>query len=65
MAQPTTFNPKPPETHEPEALLEYIDELLEQLEAAERDREIQNAVFRIADIATSTEDMSQFLCGVA
>ena len=47
-------------TSNPDALLGYIDELQEQLEIAERDREIQNAVFRIADIATSTEDMNEF-----
>ena len=49
-----------PTDSDPDALLEYIDELQEQLEVAERDREIQNAVFQIADIATSTEDMGQF-----
>ena len=60
MAETTTNTPAPLATREPAALLEYIDELQEQLEIAERDREIQNAVFRIADIATSTEDMSEF-----
>ena len=56
----TFTTPQPLAAREPEALLEHIDELQEQLEVAERDREIQNAVFRIADIATSTEDMNQF-----
>ena len=60
MPETTTNTPSLPTTHEPAALLEYIDELQEQLEIAERDREIQNAVFRIADIATSTEDMNEF-----
>ena len=60
MAETTTNTPAPLATREPAALLEYIDELQEQLEVAERDREIQNAVFRIADIATSTEDMNEF-----
>lgn len=60
MVHSTSKKPCPPASSEPAALLEYIEELQEQLGAAERDREIQNAVFRIADIATSTEDMSEF-----
>ena len=52
--------PKSPLSTDSTVLLEYIDELQVQLEAAERDREIQNAVFRIADIAASTEDMNDF-----
>ena len=56
----TSAKLKPPENTNPEALLEYIAELQLQMQVAERDQEIQNAVFRIADIATSTEDMGQF-----
>ena len=48
------------ETRDPVALIEYIEELQTQLEKAERDREIQSAVFRIAEIASSSEDMSEF-----
>jgi len=48
------------ETRDPVALIEYIEELQTQLEQAERDREIQSAVFRIAEIASSSEDMSEF-----
>ena len=48
------------ETRDPVALVEYIEELQSQLAQAERDREIQSAVFRIAEIASSSEDMSEF-----
>ena len=48
------------ETRDPIALVEYIEELQAQLAQAERDREIQSAVFRIAEIASSSEDMSEF-----
>ena len=48
------------ETQDPNALVEYIEELQTQLAQAERDREIQSAVFRIAEIASSSEDMSEF-----
>ena len=48
------------ETRDPTALIDYIEELQTQLAEAERDREIQSAVFRIAEIASSSEDMSEF-----
>ena len=48
------------ETRDPIALVEFIEELQTQLAQAERDREIQSAVFRIAEIAASSEDMSEF-----
>jgi len=41
-------------------LLERIEELVAQVGQHEREREIQNAVFRIADITTSSEDMGEF-----
>ena len=48
------------QTRDPIALMEYVEELQTQLAQAERDREIQSAVFRIAEIASSSEDMSEF-----
>ena len=48
------------QTQDPIALMEYVEELQTQLAQAERDREIQAAVFRIAEIASSSEDMSEF-----
>jgi len=48
------------EQRSPIELLELIEELQSQLSTAERDREIQNAVFRIAEIASTSEDMGEF-----
>ncbi len=41
-------------------MLQQIQSLASQVEHYEREREIQNAVFRIADIAASSEDMGDF-----
>ena len=43
-----------------ESLLAKISEMTAQLEANERDRGIQRALFRIADITTAAENMDTF-----
>jgi len=53
-------NPSAQGSRAPEVLLARIEKLEQQIEANERDREIQNAVHRIADITTSAEDMGEF-----
>ena len=60
MVQSANQKNKSMETRDPTALIDYIEELQTQLAEAERDREIQSAVFRIAEIASSSEDMSEF-----
>ena len=50
VTQTASVRLKAPATKDPVALLDYIEELHTQLEVAERDREIQNAVFRISEV---------------
>ena len=60
VTQTASVRLKAPATKDPVALLDYIEELHTQLEVAERDREIQNAVFRISDLASASEDLQGF-----
>lgn len=60
MAESTISKNVDAERCDPEKLLNRIAELQKQIETAEQDREVQNAVFRIADITSSAEDMSEF-----
>lgn len=47
-------------SRDPAALLDYIRVLQTTIELSERDHEVQRAVYRIAEIATSAEDIEAF-----
>jgi len=60
MANPIISKTNDAEFEASDSLLKRIEELQKQLETVEQDKAVQNAVFRIAELTTSAEDMSEF-----